>query len=98
MALVIWLLSTGSDGKLSTAEKTLRVVAPGTSEDRKIHVDGSSFILGIPTPRSFALEDLPPGTDIAWSELAKKIASRNAYYTSELNELAAALNQMLQGK
>jgi len=98
LALIIWLLSTDGDGKHSTAEETLRVVAPGTSEDRKIHVDGRSFFLGIPTARSFALENLPPGPDIDWSEPAKEIASRLAYYTSELNELAAALNQMLQGK
>jgi hypothetical protein len=97
LALVIWLLSTDRDGRKTVAERSLRMVAPGTKEDRKIHVDGRSFFLGIPTSRSFALEDLPPGVDVAWSEPAKQIASRNAYHTNELNELAAALNQLLHG-
>ncbi len=98
LALVIWLLHTDREGRTVRADKTLRVVAPGTNEDRKIHVDGRSFFLGLPSSRAFALEDLPPGADIAWTEAAKMMAARNTYDGSELNELAASLNQLLHGK
>ncbi len=98
LALVIWLMSVNSNGRADVAEKTLRVVAPGTNEDRKIHVDGRSFFLGIPSERSFALEDLPPGANIAWSSDAQHMATRETYPTNELSEFAAALNQMLHGK
>jgi hypothetical protein len=95
MAMAVWLLSSVDEGQLAVAEKKLRVVAAGTREDRKIHVDGRSFFLGIPTTRSFALEDLPPGADFAWTEAAKELAAKKAYHTKELDELANALNQML---
>ena len=98
LALVIWLLSTDGNGRALVANKSLRVVSPGTNEDRTIHVDGRSFYLGIPSARAFALEDLPPGTDIAWSGAAQHMAARNTYSSIELSEFAAALNLMLQGK
>jgi hypothetical protein len=95
MAMAVWLLSSVNESQFAVAEKKLRVVAAGTRENRKIHVDGRSFFLGIPTSRSFALEDLPPGTDFAWTEAAKELAAKKAYYSNELDELATALNQML---
>ena len=98
LALVIWLLHTDRDARIVRADKTLRVVAPGTNEDRKIHVDGRSFFLGLPSARAFALEDLPPGADIAWTEAAKIMAARKTYSGSELNEFAGALNQLLHEK
>lgn len=98
LALIIWLLSTDKNGRTFVAEKTLRVVAPGTNEDRKIHVDGRSFFLTIPSERAFALEDLPPGTDIAWTSTAQSLATLATYDSNELNQFAAALNQMLSGK
>ena len=98
LALVIWLLHTDRDARIVRADKTLRVVAPGTKEDRKIHVDGRSFFLGLPSARAFALEDLPPGADIAWTEAVKIMAARKTYSGSELNEFAGALNQLLHEK
>lgn len=98
LAVVIWLLSTDRDGRASVAERSLRVVAPGVKEDRKIHVDGRSFFLGIPTERAFALEDLPPGVDVAWTGTAQSLAALQSYTSQELSEFASALNLMLQGK
>jgi hypothetical protein len=99
LAVVIWLLTPADkNGGVQLAERTLRVVAPGTKEDRKIHVDGRSFFLGIPSERAFALEDLPPGTDIVWTAEAKSLATLMTYDSSELNQFATALNQMLSGK
>ena len=99
LAVVIWLLTPADEnGCVQLAERTLRVVAPGTNEDRKIHVDGRSFFLGIPSERAFALEDLPPGTDIVWTAEAKSLATLLTYDSSELNQFATALNQMLSGK
>ena len=95
---MVWLLANDPNGHVEVAEKSLRVVAPGTNEDRKIHVDGRSFFLGIPTARSFALDDLPPGVDIAWSSAAQHMAAGATYATDELSDFAAALNQMLLGK
>lgn len=96
LALAIWLLSTDRDGRTEVANEPLRVVATGTNEDRKIHVDGRSFFFGIPTSRSFALEDLPHGAKIDWNQAARRLAAHSTYSGSELDELAATLNQMLR--
>ena len=99
LALVIWLLTPpDKNGRVQLAEKNLRVVAPGTNEDRKVHVDGRSFFLGIPSQRAFGLEDLPPGTDIVWTAAAQSLAMLVTYDSSELNQFSTALNQMLNGK
>jgi hypothetical protein len=98
MALLVWLLATDREGRTTVAEKTLRVVAPGIEEDRRIHVDSRNFFLGVPSTRAFALEDLPPGVDIAWTESAAPLAARKAYCEQELNELAASLNQVLSSQ
>jgi len=95
MALVIWLLSTDRDGQTQVAEETLRIVAPGTKEDRKIHIDGRSFFLGIPSSRAFALEDLPPGRDIHWNNPAKSLAARSAYNEQSIRDFADVLNELL---
>ncbi len=46
MAVMVWLISKTKEGKSIVADTSLRVVAPGTEEDRKIHVDGRSFFSG----------------------------------------------------
>ncbi len=99
MALVIWLLQTDREGKnASVAGDSLQVVAPGTREDRKIHVDGRSFFLGIPSARAFALEDLPPGLKVPWSDAARQLAAQPSYNEESIRALASALNVMLSNK
>ena len=83
---------------MQLAERTLRVGRAWDKGRPKIHVDGRSFFLGIPSERAFALEDLPPGTDIVWTAEAKSLATLMTYDSSELNQFATALNQMLSGK
>ena len=95
LALAVWLLSVDQTGRPQVADDTLRIVAPGTREDRKIHIDGRSFFLGIPSSRAFALEDLPPGRDVRWSNAAKSFAARNTYDSQTIRDFAAALNELL---
>ncbi len=96
--MAVWLLSSDANGRTSVAEKSLRVVAPGTNEDRKIHVDGRSFFLGIPSKRAFALEELPPGIDFEWTDDAKALASLSVYKNSELIEFVRALQRLLHSR
>ncbi len=99
MALVIWLLQTDREGNnASVAGASLQVVAPGTREDRKIHVDGRSFFLGIPSARAFALEDLPPGIQVPWNDTARQLAAQSSYDEESIRALASALNAMLSNR
>ncbi|WP_146401110.1 hypothetical protein [Planctomycetes bacterium CA13] len=72
----------------------LRIVAADTREDRRIHIDKSAFFLGIPNERAFALENLPPGKEIGWNELLRKLASRDSYNLESLRQLTDAINRV----
>jgi len=50
----------------------------------------------MPTKDAFALTDLPPGTDLAWSADLQQAAAAVHYAEPDLSRLAAAINQALQ--
>lgn len=95
LAFAVWLLSGEHEGQFAVAGNSLRLVAPGTREDRKVHVDGRSFFMGFPSARAFALEDLPPGIDVPWTASARQLAGRSSYDQPTIQSLVGALNQML---
>lgn len=95
-AMVVWLLVKVGGDQLKPANEPLRLVATGTAEDRKIHVDGAEFLLGIPSERAFAVEDLPPGTSIAWTRALAKVAALPRYTAQSLGVLSGALNQAVK--
>ncbi len=95
-ATVVWLLTGSGNGRLRPAKERLRLITTGTREDRKIHVDGAEFFLGIPSDRAFAVEDLPPGSSIDWTADLVKFAALPGYNGQSLGELSAALNQAIQ--
>lgn len=94
LALLVWLLSVDESG-VAVADKSMRLVAAGTEEDRKIHVDGRSFFLGIPSKHAFALESLPPGRDFQWSDETRPLAALPKYDARSIANFAAALNRNL---
>lgn len=92
---LVWLLRKNGESLSVVAEQPMRWVPAGTKELREIHVDKGAFILGIPTERAFALEDLPPGKDIAWSQRAARIAALPGYDPAQTSELVEALREAL---
>ncbi|MEM7561367.1 MAG: hypothetical protein AAF394_19755 [Planctomycetota bacterium] len=96
-SMLVWLVAEDKSGNWRVASKSLQWVPTGTQEDRKVHVDGDQFFLGIPkNERAFALESLPPGKAAAWSSEAMGLASRQSYDAQSLRSLALALNACLQ--
>lgn len=96
-ATLVWLLGMDSKSASRIVNEPPRVVAVGTVEDRRIHVDGSEFLFGIPNDRAFALESLPPGPAMAWPNPVSPLVSKRDYTTQELTELVAYLNQIIAG-
>ena len=92
----VWLLSRDAAGGLMVVEEPIRWLAPDTREDRLIHVDASEFLLGIPTKRSFALVNLPPGQPLGWTAGLRDVAAENHYSVQGLQSLAVALDRGLQ--
>ena len=96
-SMLVWLVAKDKSGNWRVASKSLQWVPTGTQEDRKVHVDGDQFFLGIPkNERAFALESLPPGKAAEWSTEAITLASRQSYDPLSLRSLALALNACLQ--
>lgn len=103
-ATLVWLLQPDSNASragspLRVVDEPLRWLPPGLKESREIHVDGQEFsLLGIPTQRAFALEDLPPGRELEWSPAGKRVAGLTTYSSDQLRDLAAALNESLAAR
>ncbi|TWT94513.1 hypothetical protein [Stieleria varia] len=98
-AMLVWLLQPGVESGANAGDrmidKPMRLLRWGTTEQRMVHVDGSEFTLGFPSELAVALEDLPPGRDIAWPENAKSLTSRTTYGEADIEQLAAALNHAI---
>jgi len=92
----VWLLASTADAGFAPTADPPRWLREGTRDDRAIHVDAGEFFLGMPTKDAFALTDLPPGTDLAWSAELRQAAAATHYAEPELRRLAAAINQALQ--
>lgn len=95
-ACCVWLLARQSDGTLKLAADPPRWLQEGTRDTRGIHVDADAFFLGMPTRDAFALTELPPGADLAWSDDLRQVAAINRYAEADLRLLAAAINQSLE--
>jgi len=97
-AALVWLIDREAGKQpIVDADQPPRWAAAGLREDRAIHVDGSQFnILGIPNQRAFAMEKLPPGKPIPWSDEARALAALDQYDAPALRGLSSALNAMLQ--
>ena len=92
----VWLLTRLADGRYQPTADPPRWLREGTSDDRAIHVDASQFFLGMPTREAFALTDLPPGTDLAWSADLRQVATAARYPDADLVQLATAINRALE--
>ena len=95
-ATVVWLLGKDSAGKLRPVNEPLRLLAANTVEDRKIHVDGSQFFLGVPSETAFGLDDLPPGDQIAWTSDLARTAHLTSYDQNSLTQLVTALKGAME--
>lgn len=68
---------------------------PGQVETCPLHVDGNELTLGIPSPRAFAAERLPDGTQLQLSEQLKQVGILRTLTPETLAVLDAELRQML---
>ena len=91
----VWLLEPRADGSLAVVEDPPRWIAPGTHEDRAIHVDADEFLLGLPTKRAFALVDLPPGQPLRWSPGLRAVAAERSYEPDTVRTLAVEIDRSL---
>ncbi len=99
-AALVWLVKQEKTGRsVVEVDEPPRWAPAGLSEDRAIHVDGSQFnMFGIPNKKAFALEQLPPGKPVAWTDEALQVAALDSYDVEELRALSSALNIMLRAE
>ncbi len=100
LGVLVWAMEDqgeGNDFRLLAA--TPQLLPPNLHEDRRMHVDGGQFnLLGIPSSTAFAVEQLPPGTDVPFSpELARAACVRTfdqQRYVTLLTLVAQAVAQV----
>ena len=97
-AALVWLIKRDSaGGYVVEVEEPARWAPAGLREDRAIHVDGRQFnFLGIPTEKAFAIERLPPGRQVPWTEEAKDVAATEHFDRDSLQRISNALTNMLR--
>ncbi len=97
-AALVWLIDRDAVGNpVVEMSEPARWAPAGLQEDRAIHVDGQEFnMFGIPNKKAFAIENLPPGKEVPWTEAARHLAPLDTYDAQSLRELSTALNDMLQ--
>ncbi|MFN9914986.1 MAG: hypothetical protein ACK53L_20520, partial [Pirellulaceae bacterium] len=92
LAMLLWLLAKDQPRML---ERKVRWVKAGTLENRRIHVDGQSFFLGIPTSHAFALEGLHPGVDFDIAQEMATLAGQVGLDARSLRALGEGLKHTL---
>lgn len=101
-AVAAWFLvdreAAADDSPAVLRGEPLRVLPGGVREKRRIRVDGDEFFLGIPTERAFAMQSLPPGRPIAWTDRLASLASRRSYSPETLAEFTSSLNEAIAAK
>ncbi len=96
LTMLIWLLEKNvPNSPVRVADEPLRLVTLPVHEERVIHIDGSAFFLGIPAKQAFALEDLPPGKSISWTDELKMVAAFEKFDEGSLSSIAQGLNNVL---
>ncbi len=100
-AIAMWLMRRPENGsehqELWEVRKDPMQVHPGGKRaNNRLHVDASTFVLGIPTATSFGLEHLLPGREIPWTDGLSELAGKSSYSAKTLAEFTASLHQAIQ--
>jgi len=100
-ASAMWLMrrrKNGSERQESweVRKDQMQVHPGGKRANNRLHVDASTFVLGIPTATTFGLEQLLPGREIPWTDGLSELAGKSSYSAENLAEFTASLNQAIQ--
>jgi hypothetical protein len=87
----VWLLGSGSGGGYALAEKGLQKLPPGYREDRVLSVDANKFTFGIPSTDAFALDRLPQGIALGFSDVFKSVGATRTFTAESARKLEAEL-------
>ena len=96
LGFLVWLLEKKRGAQLQVAQPQMHAVAVGAVEDRQIYVDKSKFMLGMPTPSSFAMLQITPGHPIAWSEQFRSLAAMERFTAESFGQFVQGLQENLR--
>jgi hypothetical protein len=98
-AMAMWVVKQVSGAEIedswTVAADPIQVYPGGTRDRNRLHVDASTFLLGIPTSKTFALEHLLRGRQIEWNESLRQLAGKSSYSSDTLIKLTTELNQAM---
>jgi hypothetical protein len=100
-AIAMWVVEQRGEGggpgeSLTVRDDPMQVYPSGTRGINRLHVDASTFLLGIPTAKTFGLERLLRGRQIRWTSALRELASKSSYSSETLADFSAALSEAIR--
>jgi hypothetical protein len=97
IGFLIWQLRDTGGDQYAIDSDSMQLLPEGFTEDRKIHVSEGNFLSSkIPTPDRFALESVPQGMAVPFSDRMKQVAGRKNLTARDVENLLAGASESLQ--
>ncbi len=96
LGILIWQLRDNGSASYAIDSAQMQLIPSGFKEDRRIHVSQGNFLSSkIPTPDRFALESIPQGTPVPFSDRMKQAAGLKFMTAQDLENLLAGTSESL---
>ncbi len=96
LGILVWLLKDNGSASYAIDSEEMQLIPSGFKEDRRIHVSKGNFLSSkIPTPDRFALESIPQGTAVPFSDRMKQAAGLKSMTARDLENLLAGTSESL---
>lgn len=96
LGFLVWQLKDTDNGHYTIDSAEMQFLPSAFREDRRIHVSAGNFLSSkIPTPDRFALERIPQGTSVPFSDRMKRVAGLKSMTQSDLENLLAGVSESL---
>ena len=93
---LLWLMAESESGRYRLVEDSMQALPIGFAFARQLSIDADEFILGVPSPRALALEDIPRHTAVPVSARLAELAALPRFDRHRFRELTAAINTALR--
>ena len=96
LGILVWQLKDNGSTSYAIDSAEMQLIPSGFKEDRRIHVSKGNFLSSkIPTPDRFALESIPQGTPVPFSDRMKQSAGLKSITAPDLENLLAGTSESL---
>jgi hypothetical protein len=96
LGILVWQLKEHDAMQYAIDSAEMQWLPEGFREDRRIHVSPGNFLTSrIPTPDRFALETMPQGTPVPFSDRMRQVAGQRSLTHADLESFLAGASESL---